>query len=108
MSFGDLILAIVTVLLCEAVNRSYEYIRRDSYKQLCSSFLRSKKLTGNEMVGEQTVLNLLVDFTDVTGQELNRVLTNMLVDYVATAVKQVDVLDWVKKSDKPLKGQRDS
>jgi hypothetical protein len=55
------------------------------------------------MVGEQTVLNLMVEFTDVTSQELNRVITNMLLDYVATAVKQIDVLDWVKETDKPLR-----
>jgi hypothetical protein len=86
-----------------AVNQSYEYIRRDSYKQLCSTFLRSKGIGGTEMVGEQTVLDLMVEFTDVTSQELNRVITNMLLDYVTTAVKQIDVLDWVKETDKPLR-----
>jgi len=55
------------------------------------------------LVGEQTVLSLMVEFTDVTSQELNRVITNMLLDYVATAVKQIDVLDWVKETDKPLR-----
>jgi hypothetical protein len=50
----------------------------------------------------QTVLNLMVEFTDVTSQELNRVITNMLLDYVATAVKEIDVLDWAKETDKPL------
>jgi hypothetical protein len=50
----------------------------------------------------QTVLNLMVEFTDVTSQELNRVITNMLLDYVATAVKEIDVVDWAKETDKPL------
>ena len=84
------------------MNQSYEYIRRDSYKQLCSTFLRSKGLSGSELVGEQTVLSLMVEFTDVTSQELNRVITNMLLDYVATAVKEIDVVDWAKETDKPL------
>jgi hypothetical protein len=53
--------------------------------------------------GSRPFLNLMVEFTDVTSQELNRVITNMLLDYVATAVKQIDVLDWVKETDKPLR-----
>lgn len=82
-----------------STSKSYEQIKQDSYKRLCSAFLRSKGLRGTEIVGEQTILELMIEFTDRTGKELNRVVTDTLVDYVQTAVKQVEVLDWVRGED---------